>query len=131
METQLDPNSTNDTTKATRQPAFRVLLYSVIAVVIFFAAKFSWWLALVLFVFFAFYIFLELMVTGLVIAIVAFILRKLFPLLTSYRVLRSDKFDELQEVLGSLGKASGVIILIQLYFVVITLALGYYLFFKG
>jgi hypothetical protein len=131
METQLEPNSTDDTTKATRQPAFRVLFYSVIAVVIFFAGKFSWWLALVLFVFFAFYIFLELLVTGLVLVIVAFILRKLLPFLTSYRVLRSDKFDELQKVLGSLGKASGVTILIQLYFVVITLALGYYLFFKS
>src|SRR5207249_11175238 len=98
------------------------------ALIIKFVGKLFWWLGVILFICFAFNILVELIVAGSVLFLMALILKWLFPLFTDYRVLRSDRFGELQKSFGSFAGSTGIYALVQLDYIFITFVLGYFLF---
>ena len=125
------PDDSKDDKDGLKHSLVRVLIYSLGAGIVFLSGKLSWWLALLLFVVLAFYILVELIVGGAIFILIALILRIFFPAFTDYRVLRSEKFGELQSSFKSLVIATILVILPLAYYLFILVALGYYLFFKS
>ena len=106
----------------------RPLSYSITAIVIYYISTLFWWLGLILFILFAFWILVETLVGGFALLIGVLAVRTVFPKLTGYRFLHSEKFGEIQKSFGELALDTGILVLVQFYHVLITLVLGYYVF---
>ena len=106
----------------------RPVVYSTMAVAVYFVGRSFWWIGLILFVILALYMLVEFLVNGSVLVVIAFLLRLVYKRATHYRSLTSEKFFEMEKPLGSVVRATGVLILIQLYYLLMVFFLGVYFF---
>jgi hypothetical protein len=128
MEKEIQEADAGDKRRILVRSIVRMLFYSLTAGVIYFVCTLFWWLGLILFVVFAFYILVEILISGSILVIGALVLRLFFPMLTNYRVLNSDKFGDLQKSFGALAVGTGILVVTQCYYVFLTFMLGYFIF---
>ena len=127
---KLGPDVTeNDGTKKSGPHWFvRVIVYSLFAAIIFLTSRISWWLALILFVVFALYVLIEAIVLGMLVVVIVFVLGWIYRSLTGYRFLKSEGFNGAIQAALELSWWTIVMMLVDLYYILLILGLGYYLF---
>ncbi|CAN5437576.1 hypothetical protein BH10ACI2_BH10ACI2_01730 [soil metagenome] len=99
------------------------LYYSIFAIAVYFAGRFSWWFGFVLFVVFIFYILTHVILHGFVIFIqvfVAFLMAKVIRT----RGMKLDRVDELKQPLGALLKTNVLSAVLSIYVILLTVALA-------
>lgn len=126
MEAELDKREKkNETLKGLfTRPA----IYSTFAVAVYFIGRSFWWIGLILFVLLTFYMLVEFFVNGSVLVVIAMLFRLVYKRATYYRNFNSERFSEMQKPFGSVVRATGVLILIQLYYLLMVFFLGVYFF---